>query len=123
MPSISSVPQGIRYALQAPAWRRFALYLLLATGCSSRSALNVQVPDSSVDLAGAAPKEGEGGRGVSADAADTKGVGASGGTTGSGASTESGGNTGRGGLSGSDGALDTGDVPGTSLDFHGGELT
>jgi hypothetical protein len=92
--TLSPIPQH----LEAAASRRWALWLMVATGCGSRGVLNLHATDSSVSLGG----DGLGG------ASGGGGNGETGGSVGRGGALGSGGDRGSGGLNSSGGVARTG---------------
>jgi hypothetical protein len=93
----------ISQQLEATAGRRWALWLMVATGCSSRSVLNLHATDSSVS-------SGEAGLGGASGAG---GNGETGGSVGRGGTPDVGGDSGRGGLASTGGVARTGGTGGT----------
>ncbi len=109
MPTKSASLKRPRSVLRSIAWSRWALWLLLATGCG-RTSLEEPRTNSSVNVGSSeGGASGQAGRG---NAAGTEGLVGSGGVTGSGGSLGFGGSLGSDGLSGSGGRLLTGGVGG-----------
>ena len=108
----TSTNAQLRNCLQARSRHRWAPWLLLAVGCSSRTSLSVGT-DAPASVGGAMSESGSDGQGVGGTAAGLGGeLRAEGGSVG-GAAPGTGGNPGTGGLPGFGGAGFTGGVPGT----------
>ena len=108
MPAMSAFPKGFHHVPKALAQRRWALWLLLTTGCGFKTALDVPGTNPSVSMGGA----GSGGLTGSGGAIRAGGAGGDG-LTGSGGAIRAGG-AGGDGLTGSGGAIRMAGVVGTT---------
>jgi hypothetical protein len=112
MSTMSAHPLHFDDVLQAPARRRWVLWLLLAAGCGMRTSLDQPGTSSPVSVGGATSSGGASGQGDGGNRAGTKSTGGSAGVNASGGSAE-GGITGRSGLTGSGGLSGRGGIAGT----------
>lgn len=119
-PTMSTYPRHFDHVPRALARCHWALWLLLATGCSMRTSLDHPANSSSPGTGGATWSGGAGGQGDGPNDGGTKGTGGSGGATATGGLVTDSGISGSGGLNLLGGISGRGGVAGTGGGVGGG---